>query len=98
MITKVKPITPNHYRDNKLEIAKKVPILNLFPNPEKLREVGNKYMTCCPFHEEKNPSFAIYKETNSWTCFAGCGSGDSVAFLMKLYGIDFREAVERLQR
>ena len=41
---------------------------------------------CCPFHEDKTPSFQIYSKTNTWHCFSGncnAGSGDVIDFVMK---------------
>ncbi|MCA6442531.1 MAG: toprim domain-containing protein [Bacteroidetes bacterium] len=41
---------------------------------------------CCPFHEDKTPSFQLYTKTNTWTCFSSnceAGSGDVIDFIMK---------------
>lgn len=76
--------------------AKEVPIETLYNGNlkpgEKIR------MGLCPFHEETTPSFAIYPQTNSWYCFAGCGGGDVITFYMKLHGVDFKTAVEELEK
>ncbi|MBC8597226.1 CHC2 zinc finger domain-containing protein [Qingrenia yutianensis] len=51
---------------------------------------------CCPFHNEKTPSFKIYKNGTRYHCF-GCGeSGDVVTFVMKYCGIDFKQAIARI--
>lgn len=97
----IKVITPKTSRfesSDKVEVARKVPILSIFPEPRRLRQAGNKYIACCPLHEDNNPSMVIYLETNTWFCFSGCGGGDVIDFLMRLYNIDFREALERLQK
>lgn len=78
------------------EAAKRVPILNIFPKKGKYKVIGNKIMLICPFHKEDTASFCIYTETNTYTCFAGCGSGDVIEFLQKLYNLSFHEALERL--
>lgn len=83
-------------QDSKIEKAKAVSILDLFPNKENLRPLGDKYMGICPIHQEKVPSFAFYPKTNSFYCFACGKSGDSITFLMEIYKINFKEAVERL--
>ena len=50
----------------------------------------------CPFHGEKTPSLRIYDGHKGWHCF-GCGSGGSVIdFVMKLYDINFSQAVTRI--
>jgi DNA primase catalytic core len=51
---------------------------------------------CCPFHDDKMPSFQVYPETCTWTCFSGncsAGSGDQVDFIMKHEGITKHEAI-----
>ena len=50
----------------------------------------------CPFHREKTPSMKIYKGGGGWHCF-GCGEGgDVISFVMKYYGIPFKEACAKL--
>ncbi|RUM59843.1 MAG: DNA primase [Persephonella sp.] len=51
------------------------------------------YLTLCPFHTEKTPSFVVSPAKNIWKCF-GCGkAGDSIKFLMEYKGLSFSEAV-----
>ena len=81
--------------DLKTQKAKQFPIQNLYKGT--LKKTGHVLMGCCPFHNEKSPSFAIYPETNTWNCFAGCGGGDVITFYQKLKNVSFAEAVEELQ-
>lgn len=81
---------------NKKLKAKAYPIEKLYP--WELKRSGTTLIGRCPLHLDNNPSFAIYTATNSFNCFAGCGGGDSITFLMKLYSVGFKEAVERLNR
>ncbi|WP_417690885.1 DNA primase [Roseibium sp.] len=54
------------------------------------------YWACCPFHEEKSPSFHVDDRRNRYKCF-GCGaSGDHFRFVMETEGLSFPETVERL--
>jgi DNA primase len=54
------------------------------------------YWACCPFHQEKSPSFHVDDRRNRYKCF-GCGaSGDHFKFITETEGLSFPEAVERL--
>lgn len=54
------------------------------------------YWACCPFHQEKSPSFHVDDRRNRYKCF-GCGaSGDHFRFVMETEGLSFPETVERL--
>lgn len=54
------------------------------------------FWACCPFHEEKSPSFHVDDRRNRYKCF-GCGaSGDHFKFVMETEGLSFPETVERL--
>ncbi len=61
-----------------------------------LRRSGANFVACCPFHNEKTPSFMVNPQRNRFKCF-GCGEGgDSIGFLMKMENLNFAEAVEKL--
>lgn len=61
-----------------------------------LKRSGRKYKACCPFHNEKTPSFQVDPELGLWHCF-GCGEGGDVFdFVMRLENIDFPDAVRLL--
>jgi hypothetical protein len=62
----------------------------------KLKKAGRAYKTLCPFHEDKNPSFYVYPDSNRFICY-GCGErGDAIDFIMKLKRVSFKEALEYL--
>jgi len=48
---------------------------------------------CCPFHDDKNPSFAFNRQTGKWACFAGCGKGGPFDFIMQTTGWSFKDAL-----
>jgi len=74
--------------------AKETPIQNLYPF-EKLRKIGKRYQACCPFHQEKIPSFVIYPN-NSFYCFGCHRGGDSIDFTKLTNDCSFKEAVGQL--
>jgi DNA primase len=63
-----------------------------------LRKAGANYVACCPFHNEKTPSFSVSPTKQFYHCF-GCGAhGTAIGFLMEHAGRSFPDAVEDLAR
>ena len=61
-----------------------------------LRQRGRDFWCCCPFHNEKTPSFKVDPNTQLWHCF-GCGEGGDVfGFVMKSEDLSFPDAVRAL--
>ena len=61
-----------------------------------IKKNGRAYMACCPFHNEKTPSFSIDRDKQLFHCF-GCGaSGNFVQLVMRLEGLDYRDALKQL--
>lgn len=59
----------------------------------KLTKAGNSFKACCPFHQEKTPSFNVNEEKQFYHCF-GCGvGGDVFSFIMEIENLGFREAL-----
>ena len=63
-----------------------------------LKRSGNSFKGCCPFHEEKTPSFHVYPESAHYHCFGCKEHGSAIDFLMKQGGLSFRESLEELSR
>jgi len=62
----------------------------------KLIKAGREYKACCPFHQEKTPSFTVNDEKGFYHCF-GCGAhGDVIRFLTEARGLPFMDAVKEL--
>lgn len=61
-----------------------------------LKKKGRNYWGCCPFHNEKTPSFSVSPEKGFFYCFGCRASGNVFNFLMRYENIPFPEAVERL--
>ena len=73
-----------------------IPIVELIGKYITLKKRGSTWEGCCPFHQEKTPSFKVFPKTNTYKCF-GCGAGgNSIAFLMAKEGITFPEACRSL--
>ena len=74
------------------------------PVPELMRRLSyeEKHIgesAYCPFHSDKHKSFSVFHSNNGkgwqWKCFAGCGYGDEIAFLVKHFNISRREAIRQ---
>ncbi len=78
------------------EIQQKVNIVDLVSQYADVKHRGSTYVACCPFHNEKTPSFHMNTEKGVYHCF-GCGaSGNIFSFLMNISGISFADAVTEL--
>lgn len=61
-----------------------------------LKKNGKNHSACCPFHQEKSPSFTVSQQKGFYYCF-GCGaSGDAIRFVMDYLGVGFAEAVQSI--
>lgn len=80
------------------EIKKKLDIVEVINKYVPLKKRGRHYVACCPFHQEKTPSFVVSTELQIYKCF-GCGkAGDVFSFVQEYNRIDFREALEDLAK
>ena len=77
-------------------IRDRVSLASLIGRKVSLKSKGRDHWACCPFHNEKTPSFKISEERKRYHCF-GCGKdGDIFTYLVEAEGFTFPEAVERL--
>src|ERR1700689_3510440 len=82
---------PSSFTD---ELRVRVPVPSVVGRRVRLARSGKMWKGCCPFHNEKTPSFYVYDD--HYHCF-GCGAhGDAVSFVMQSQGAGFIEAVEQL--
>ncbi len=78
------------------DLRSKVEIEELIARYAEVRGRGRTPVCLCPFHNEKTPSFVIYKDTQSYYCF-GCGAGgDAITFIRMIENLDYTEAVRFL--
>lgn len=84
--------------DKVREIRSRATILDVVSDYVRLKKSGANYLGLCPFHHEKTPSFNVNPSKDIFHCF-GCGvGGDVFAFLMKIEGLSFPEAVKFLAK
>ncbi len=82
--------------DDVREIKSRLDIVEIVSEYVKLKRNGRTFWGCCPFHNEKTPSFSVSPERQTYHCF-GCGKGgDIFSFIMETEHLEFREALERL--
>ena len=78
------------------ELLHRVDIVDLIDAHVPLRKAGANYAACCPFHNEKTPSFTVSPTKQFYHCF-GCGAhGTAIGFLMEYSGLGFVDAVKDL--
>jgi DNA primase len=77
-------------------VLAKTDLVVLIQESVKLKKSGANYSACCPFHQEKTPSFTVSAVKQFYHCF-GCGAhGDAIRFLMEYEHLHFVEAIEKL--
>ena len=78
------------------EVRQNNDVVDIISQYVHLTRKGRNYFGLCPFHNEKSPSFSVSPDRQIFHCF-GCGVGGNVyTFLMKIEGINFKEALEQL--
>ena len=78
------------------ELLVRVDIVDVIDSRVQLKKTGREYQACCPFHNEKTPSFTVSPDKQFYHCF-GCGAhGSALSFLMEYEHLGFVEAVEEL--
>lgn len=73
-------------------------IVSIISKYVRLEKKGNKYWACCPFHNEKTPSFTVSEDEGFYYCFGCKESGDVISFIMKYESCDFADAIEILAK
>ena len=78
------------------ELRSRITLSSLIGRHVKVQRAGREYKACCPFHNEKTPSFTINDDKGFYHCF-GCGAhGDAIRFMTDHQGLGFMDAVKEL--
>ena len=78
------------------ELLARLDVVEVINRRVPLKKSGKDFKACCPFHNEKTPSFTVSRPKQFYHCF-GCGvSGTAITFLMEFEHLSFPEAVEEL--
>lgn len=78
------------------KVKERVDIVEVVGDYVPLKKKGQNMWACCPFHNEKSPSFSISPAKQIYKCF-GCGkAGDPIQFVMDIEGVGFTEAIRHL--
>lgn len=79
-----------------LELKRKNDLVSIASNYLQLEQKGRSFWACCPFHNEKTPSFSINNEEGFYHCFGCKESGDVIKFVEKMENVDFMDAIKIL--
>lgn len=78
------------------QIVARTDLVDVISQRVKLKKTGRTYSGCCPFHQEKSPSFHVYREKGYYHCFGCQANGDAIRFLMDMDRRSFMEVVTDL--
>lgn len=78
------------------DLLQRTDLVELIDSYVPLKKKGNSHVACCPFHNEKSPSFNVVAKKQFYHCF-GCGaSGNAISFIMNYMNQGFIDAIETL--
>ena len=84
---------PQHTID---QILDRTDIVDLIGQRVKLKKTGRTYSGCCPFHQEKSPSFHVYRDKQYYHCFGCQVNGNAIRFMMDVDGRNFIDVMQDL--
>ena len=82
--------------DIKERVKQAVDIVDLVGSHLQLRRQGRNYVALCPWHDDSRPSLQVNPERQSFKCWVCDIGGDVFSFVMKMEGVEFREALQML--
>ena len=78
------------------ELRSRITLSTLIGRTVKITRAGREYKACCPFHNEKTPSFTINDEKGFYHCFGCSAHGDAIRWMTDQRGLSFMDAVKEL--
>ena len=84
---------PQYFID---ELLARIDIVDIVDAYVPLKKAGRNHQACCPFHDEKTPSFTVSQQKQFYHCFGCSANGTAISFLMEYLHMNFIEAIEDL--
>ncbi|CAN5457811.1 DNA primase [soil metagenome] len=84
---------PQHFID---ELKDRADLVRIVEPYAPLKKKGANWMGCCPFHQEKTPSFSVNPSKGFYKCFGCAKGGNAFTFVMEIEGLNFPEAIKRV--
>ena len=81
--------TQNLHDDFVEQVRSSSDILSVISSYVHLKKRGNRYWGCCPFHNEKTPSFSVVPQQGFFYCFGCHAGGSAITFVMEMEHLDF---------
>jgi DNA primase len=79
------------------EIKSRLDVADIIGEYLQLKPAGSgSFKACCPFHQEKTPSFYVNRPRQSWHCFGCDQGGDLISFVQRMEGLDFPDTLSLL--
>ncbi len=82
--------------DTVARIKEKLTIIEVVSPYVELHKAGKHYKGCCPFHQEKTPSFTVSPDRGLYHCYGCSAGGDAFTFIQEIEGVDFKGALKIL--
>ena len=78
------------------ELKNRADLVRIIEPYAPLKKKGANWMGCCPFHQEKTPSFSVNPSKGFYKCFGCSKGGNAFTFVMEIEGLNFPEAIKRV--
>ncbi|OFY66494.1 MAG: DNA primase, partial [Bacteroidetes bacterium RIFCSPLOWO2_02_FULL_36_8] len=91
------PYIPKDILDQVHELSQNA-ILDIVGSYVSLKKKGQNYWACCPFHDERTPSFSVNPVKGIYKCFGCAKGGKAIDFVMEMDGCSFPEAIRTLAK